>query len=112
MLKNYDVIVIFPIYGQFGAMRKPDSGRIVCKTYAFINGNLLSYKNWQQNLKIFNKALTLLLWEKVLFLVKNGAFLRKNADISRTKWALVLKKYIFWNYICVCTYVLSLKFLS
>ena len=26
---NCDVIVIFPIYGQFGAIRKPDSGRIV-----------------------------------------------------------------------------------
>ena len=24
---NFDVIVIFPIYGQFGAIRKPDSGR-------------------------------------------------------------------------------------
>ena len=23
--ENYDVIVIFPIYGQFGAMQKPDS---------------------------------------------------------------------------------------
>ena len=30
--KNCDVIVIFLIYGQFGATRKPDSGRIVCKT--------------------------------------------------------------------------------
>ena len=37
-----DLIVIFPIYGQFGAIRKPDSGRIVCKTYIFINSNLLS----------------------------------------------------------------------
>ena len=45
MLENCDVIVIFPIYGQFGAIRKPDSGRIVCKTYIFINSNLLSYKN-------------------------------------------------------------------
>ena len=27
MPTNYDVIVIFPIYGQFGAIRKPDSGR-------------------------------------------------------------------------------------
>ena len=26
-----DVNVIFSIYGQFGAIRKPDSGRIVCK---------------------------------------------------------------------------------
>ena len=40
-----DVIAIFPIYGQFRATRKPDSGRIVCKTYIFINSNLLSYKN-------------------------------------------------------------------
>ena len=32
MSASCDVIVIFPIYGQFGATRKPDSGRIVCKT--------------------------------------------------------------------------------
>ena len=43
--KNCDVIVIFPIYGQFGTIQKPDSGHIVCKTYVFINSNLLSYKN-------------------------------------------------------------------
>ena len=42
---NCDVIDIFPIYGQFGAIQKPDSGRIVCKTYIFINSYLLSYKN-------------------------------------------------------------------
>ena len=29
MSENCDVIVIFPIYGQFGAIRKPDSVRIV-----------------------------------------------------------------------------------
>ena len=40
-----DVIVIFPIYDQFGAIQKPDSGRIVCKTYIFINSHLLSYDN-------------------------------------------------------------------
>ena len=44
MLANYNVIVIFPIYGQLGAIRKLDSGRIVCKAYIFINSNLLSYK--------------------------------------------------------------------
>ena len=49
MLGNCDIIVIFPIYGQFGAIQKPDSGRMVCKTYIFINNNLLSYKNWKQN---------------------------------------------------------------
>ena len=45
MLRNYDVIVIFPICGEFGAIWKPDSGCIVSKTYIFINSNVLSYKN-------------------------------------------------------------------
>ena len=31
MFENCDVIIIFLIYGQFKAIRKPDSGRIVCK---------------------------------------------------------------------------------
>ena len=68
MLENCDVILIFPFYGQFGAIRKPDSARVVCKTYIFNNSNLLSCKNWKQNYKISNTALTLLLWVKVLFL--------------------------------------------
>ena len=45
---NCDVIAIILIYGQFGAIQKPDSGRLVCKTYIFINSNLLSYKNSKQ----------------------------------------------------------------
>ena len=45
MSANYDVTAIFLIHGQFGAIRKPDSRRIVYKTYIFINNNLLSYKN-------------------------------------------------------------------
>ena len=45
MSENCDVIAIFPIYGQFGAIRKLHSGRITYKTYIFINSNLLSYKN-------------------------------------------------------------------
>ena len=44
-----DFIVIFPIYSQFAAIRKPDSWRMVCKTYTFINSNHLSYKTWKQN---------------------------------------------------------------
>ena len=36
---NCDVIIFFPIYGQFGAIREPDSGRMVCKTYNFINSD-------------------------------------------------------------------------
>ena len=31
--------------GQFGEIRKSDSGRNDCKTYIFINSNLLCYKN-------------------------------------------------------------------
>ena len=49
MSANCDVIVIFPIYGKFGAIQKPDFARIVCKTFILINSNLSSYKNWKQN---------------------------------------------------------------
>ena len=49
MSPNCDVIVFFPIYDQFAAIRKPDSGRMVYKTYIYINSNLLSYKTWKQN---------------------------------------------------------------
>ena len=45
MSERYDVIIIFLIYDQLGAMWKPDSGRRVCKTYIFINSKLLYYKN-------------------------------------------------------------------
>ena len=64
MTTNQDVVVIFPIYGQFGAIWKPDSGRIVCKTYIFINSNVLP---------------------------KNAGLLQKNAGISKIKRALILK---------------------
>ena len=33
MLESYDVIAIFQISVQFGAIWKPDSGHIICKTY-------------------------------------------------------------------------------
>ena len=49
MSESCDVITIFSIYGQFGAIRKPDSGPIVCKTYIPINSYILPYKNWKQN---------------------------------------------------------------
>ena len=49
MSGNFDTVVIFPIYGQPGAIRKQDSGRMVFKTFIFIDSNLLSYLNWKQN---------------------------------------------------------------
>ena len=45
MSRNYDVIVTFPISGQFGVFWKRESRYMVCKTYIFINSILLSYKS-------------------------------------------------------------------
>ena len=59
MPENCNVILNFRIFGQFGAVWKPDSGHRLCKKYVF--SNLLSYKNWKQNWKSSTTALTLLL---------------------------------------------------
>ena len=45
MSENYDAIVVFRIFVQFGAVRRTDSGHRVCKSYVFGNSHLLSYKN-------------------------------------------------------------------
>ena len=45
MPENCDAIVIFGILGQFGAVRRPDSGHRFCKSYVFSNSSFLSYKN-------------------------------------------------------------------
>ena len=44
MSANCHVIVIFPIYDRFAAIRKPDSDCMVYKTYVFNNIKLLSYR--------------------------------------------------------------------
>ena len=49
ILENCDVIVIFFISGQLGAVRRPDSGYRVCKSYILSNSDLLPYKNQKQN---------------------------------------------------------------
>ena len=41
MSENCDAIVIIRIFGQFGAVQRPDSGHKVCKSYFSINSNLL-----------------------------------------------------------------------
>ena len=89
------------IYGQFGAIRNPDSGCTVCKLYIFINSNLLSYKNWKQNQNFSYTALTLLLWVKVLLWPKNADFLQKNAGISKIKKAWYSKVYFSKLHMCV-----------
>ena len=45
MSENCDVIVIFRICDQFGAVRRPDSEHRVYKSYVFSNSNLLPYEN-------------------------------------------------------------------
>ena len=82
MSTNCDVITFFAIYGQFGAIRKPDCGRMICKTYN-------SYQNCYQ--KISNTALILLLWVKVLLLLKNVDLLQKTVDIMKIKGVLPQK---------------------
>ena len=58
---NCDVIVIFPTYNQFGAIRKPGSGSIVCKIDIFIDSNLYLTKTENRTIKFSNTALTLFL---------------------------------------------------
>ena len=42
MSANCDDIFFFPIYGQFAAIWKSGSRRMVCKTYVFINSSNIS----------------------------------------------------------------------
>ena len=51
MLKNCDVIVIFRIFGKFGAIRRPDSGHRVRKSYVFSNRNLFFLQKLRTELK-------------------------------------------------------------
>ena len=83
---NYDVIIIFLIYGKCGAIRKLYSGHMVSNFYIFNNSNLLKRK-----LKASKKALILLLWVKVLFCKnKMQTFCKRNADASSFKRSLVI----------------------
>ena len=116
MSTNCNVIVIFPSYGQFKAIWKPDCRCIVCNAYLFINSNLLFYKNLEIDLKSpFHTALTLLLWANILFLPKKCWFFVKNADISKIKKVLVLKGTFYKNtyvYVltCVGTIISKIKY--
>ena len=44
MSANCDVIVFFSTYGESAAIRKPDTGCMIYKTYIFNNSNLLFNK--------------------------------------------------------------------
>ena len=49
MPTNCDFIIIVSSFDQFEAIYKPNSGRVVCKIYIFINNNPLSYKKLKHN---------------------------------------------------------------
>ena len=62
MPANFGVIVVFLIYGQSGAIRKPDSGRIIYKTYISLTVTFYLTKNENRTKKsLSNTAATILL---------------------------------------------------
>ena len=83
MSTNFDVIVIFLIFGQFGAIRKTDSRCIVCKIYIFINSNINS--NLEKSENRTKKSLAQRLHIALSRGQKIMVFLEKHADISKIK---------------------------
>ena len=106
MSASCKVIVISPIYAQSGSIRKPDSRRIVCKTYIFINSNVFHLTKTKNRAKRYVTQLSHYCYEqRYYFCQKLQIFRKKNADISKIKMVLVLKG-IFsgTKYVCVLTY--------
>ena len=58
MSESCDITVIFPIYGQFGAIRMPDSGRIISTFSLIATFYLIKTEN---RTKRSNTAFTLLI---------------------------------------------------
>ena len=86
MTSNCDVIAIFPIYGQFGAIGKPISGRIVSKTYIFF----YLTKTESRTKKSLTQHSHYCFEYRFYFGEKNSDFFQKSADIFKTKTDLVL----------------------
>ena len=59
MSASFDAIAIFPTYGQFGAIPKPDFRCIVCKTYSFTYSNIVTFYLTKTGNRISNRTLTL-----------------------------------------------------
>ena len=88
----YDFLVIFPIFGQIGVIRNPESERMVCKTQISINSNQSPHTTALNKGTIF---------------AKNADFLKKYTDIN--KRGLHTKRYVFrkYIYVCVITHLIS-----
>ena len=61
MSENYDVILIFRIFGQFGAVCRPNSGTESAKVMFSVIVTFCLTKHENRTKKIFNTTLTLLL---------------------------------------------------
>ena len=74
--ENCELIVI---YGQFAAIRNPDSWCILFKTYILINNNLFILQKLKTELKFLqhSSSITLLLRVQVPFLSKMPTFCKK-----------------------------------
>ena len=83
----------------------------LCKTCIFINSNLLSYKTWKKNYKIFNTVLILVLWVKVLLFTKRCCFfaiIKKKCWHQQNLESLATKRYLFLK-LNMCVYLRNLR---
>ena len=85
MSENCDVIVSFQIFGQFGAVPRPDSGHRVSKSYVFSNSNLMSIKTENRTKKNSNTALTLFFEERYFFGQKTLIFCKKLLTLANLR---------------------------
>ena len=83
MSVNFDVIVIFPICGRFGAIRKQDSGRIVCNAMFWPVPTFYLTKT-ENKWKISNTTPILLLW--YYFCQKMLVFCKKTYRHQQSQW--------------------------
>ena len=86
MSQNCEVVALFPIYGQFGAILKLDSRSIVCKTYVFI---MYSTFYLTKNEKRSKKSLTQLshyCFSKGTILAKKQFFLQNTSAKLTRPW--------------------------
>ena len=70
MSANCDVIIIFPIYGHFGAIWKPDFRCIVRKIYIFINSNVYLMKTEKRTKNLKHSFDTIALSKDIFFAKK------------------------------------------
>ena len=77
MSANCNIILIFPIYGQFGAICKPDSGSMGCKTYISLIAIFYLTKTENKTKKYLTQI--------SCYCFEQGTIFDKNADFFANK---------------------------